>query len=200
MSDSDSEEYNYCMTPEIEMSEPATSSLLQPKSETQYEQAYQNFIENMSDSDSEEFNCIPPEIEINDEAGKAASSNLLPPKSKAQYERAYQLFMDWRQKTHTDSFSENVLLTYFQNLSASMKPSSLWAIYSMLRTTINMRQNINIAEYNKLRAFLKRFSNGYKPKTSKVLTPEQIRDFLSTAPDEKYLFTKVSSYFIVQVL
>ncbi|XP_060524184.1 uncharacterized protein LOC132700708 [Cylas formicarius] len=87
------------------------------------------------------------------------------------------------------------MLTYFQKLSSSLKPSSLWSLYSMLRSTINLKNNINISEYLRLRTFLKGQSDGYRPKKSKLLTPQQIKEFLVTAPDEKYLFTKVGLIF-----
>lgn len=131
----------------------------------------------------------PPEILT---AAEAATANLLPSKSREQYERAYKLFTDWRKDSKTDSLSENVLLAYFQHLSARLKPSSLWSIYSMLRSTINVKNNTDISKYKRLCAFLKRTADGYKPKKSKILTPQQIKEFISTAPDEKYLFTKVN--------
>lgn len=141
-----------------------------------------------SGSEEETFSCTPPEIVS---AAKEASSNLLPQKSRGQYERAFNLFDQWRKQNHVKSFSEQVLLAYFQQLSKDMKASSLWSIYSMLRTTISVKHNVDISKYSKLRAFLKRTSDGYKPKKSKILTPQQIREFLSSAPDEKHLFTKV---------
>jgi hypothetical protein len=61
----------------------------------------------------------------------------------------------------------------------------------MLRSTLNLKNNIDIRKYPKVCSFLKRASDGYKPKKSKTLTPQQIQEFLTTAPDEKYLFTKV---------
>ena len=72
-----------------------------------------------------------------------------------------------------------------------MKPSSLWAIYSMLKSTININHNnINIATYPKLIGLLKRKSDGYQPKKSNILTSKQIKTFLEEAPN-KFLFEKV---------
>jgi hypothetical protein len=144
---------------------------------------------NLNDSESEEDVgiCTPPEIT---QAAASATASLLPNKSKSQYERAYKLFQDWQQKNQAKSFSENVLLAYFQDLSKRMKPSSLWAIYSMLRMTINLKNNVDISKYPRLCSFLKRKSDGYRPKKSKILTPQQIKEFLSSAPDKEYLFTK----------
>ncbi|XP_044262164.1 multifunctional protein ADE2 isoform X4 [Tribolium madens] len=127
----------------------------------------------------------------------SATATSLPEKSKAQYERAYKLFQDWREKNQRNSLSENVLLAYFQELSKRNKPSSLWAAYSMLRTTLNLKNNVDISKYFKLGAFLKRKSDGYKPKKSKTLTPQQIKEFLSSAPDKDYLFTKVGLIFSI---
>ncbi|XP_064212309.1 uncharacterized protein LOC135265892 [Tribolium castaneum] len=134
----------------------------------------------------------PPKIQ---EAAAAATANLMPQKSKKQYEKQYKLFINWRQEKQTESFSKNVLLAYIQQLSTRMKPSSLWAIYSMLRTTLNLKNNIDISKYPKLCKFLKNKSSGYNPKKSRILTPEQIKEFLCSAPDENYLFSKVGLIF-----
>lgn len=41
-------------------------------------------------------------------------------------------------------------------------------------------------------AYLKRQSEGYKPKKSKILTEENVETFINIAPNEMYLSTKVS--------
>lgn len=141
-----------------------------------------------SDSD-DELLCTPPEII---EQAKIATDNLLPTRSRERYEIIYKRFMDWRLKNNIKSFSENVMLAYFQELSNTMKPSSLWAIYSMLKSTLNIKhEKINIAAYPKLIALLKRKSDGFKSKKSKVLSTNQINEFLQNAPDDKHLFKKV---------
>ncbi|CAI6366167.1 unnamed protein product [Macrosiphum euphorbiae] len=61
----------------------------------------------------------------------------------------------------------------------------------MLKTTINMKHNINIGTYPKLQAFLKRKSTGFKSKKSKVLTSTDIKKFIDEAPNIQYLVTKV---------
>ena len=90
-------------------------------------------------------------------------------------------------------FSESVFLVYFTELSKKYKPSSLWSTYSMLRNTINIQQGINIENYTKLRALLKRQSEGFQPKKTNTFSGENIKDFLNQAPDEKYLATKVET-------
>ncbi|KAJ3655680.1 hypothetical protein Zmor_014801 [Zophobas morio] len=140
-------------------------------------------------SDSDELMCTPPEII---EKAKTAIENLLPKKSRDRYETVYHKFIEWKLKNKVNSLSENVMLAYFEELSTTMKPSSLWAIYSMLRATINIKHDkINIATYPKLIALLKRKADGFKSKKSKTLTSKNINDFLQNAPDTQYLFMKV---------
>lgn len=83
-------------------------------------------------------------------------------------------------------------MAYFAELADKIKPSSLWTHYSMLRSTLSVHHCIDITSYMKLRALLKRKSDGYKPKKSKVLTSQEINQFLEVAPDDKFLFIKVS--------
>jgi integrase len=118
---------------------------------------------------------------------------LAPKKSRQQYEMIYNQFMNWREtRDIKSSFSENILMTYFGELSKKIKPTSLWTQYSMLRNTLSRHHDVDISEYLRLKALLKRKSMGYKPKRTKTLTSMEIDKFLSEAPDEKYLFTKVA--------
>lgn len=135
--------------------------------------------------------CTPPEIL---EAAAATLGNLLPQKSKDVYEHTYQQFMDWRSNKCATSFSENVIVAYFSELSNKMKASTLWKTYSMLKTTINIKHNIDLGNYPKLRAFLKRKSDGFQAKKSKTLSAEEVEKFINEAPDDLYLATKVSRY------
>lgn len=121
------------------------------------------------------------------------SLNLLPKISQKRYEISYNHFMNWRKTNNiSTSFSENILMAYFEELSAEKKPNSLWTLYSMLGSTLSIYNDVNINNYLKLKALLKRNSNGYQPKRSKTLTPEEINKFLYEAPDSIYLLTKVN--------
>lgn len=143
----------------------------------------------MSSSNSEdEFSSTPPNIV---QLAANTTENLLPEKSRGRYEKVYQQFMDWRTTNNVNSFSENVLLAYFGEIAKKFKPSSLWAIYSMLRSVITLKNNVNIENYPKLRAYLKRQSEGFKNKKSKILHPDEIKTFLNGAPDVQYLLIKV---------
>lgn len=138
-----------------------------------------------SESDNE---GTPPEI-VQEAANSLAE--LVPRKSKERYETCYGKFMEWRASKSIKSFSENVLLAYFGKLSENYKPSSLWSIFSMLRSLLNLKHNIDVSRYNKLRAFLKRKSTGFQSKKSCTLTPREISTFLTTAPDKVFLLEKV---------
>lgn len=141
------------------------------------------------DTDSEnEMSGTPPEIS---EAAKITSLNLLPEKSKKLYMAVYTSFMDWRIAKNVNSFSEAVLLVYFSELSSKYKSTTLWTHYSMLKSTLNINHDISIQNYAKLRALLKRKSEGFRPKKATTFTPENINKFLTDASDEKYLATKV---------
>lgn len=139
------------------------------------------------DSESE-VELIPHEIS---EAAKTAIYELLPTKSRERYELVYNLFQKWSSDKKVHTINEEVILAYFMEKSKVLKPSSLWSNYSMLKSTINIKNNIDISRYPKVIAFLKRKSVGYKPKKSKVLNKEEIDKFLSEAEDNIYLVTKV---------
>lgn len=142
-----------------------------------------------SDCDVEEFSGTPPEIT---DAAKIVNLSLLPPKSRLIYEKRYSNLVEWCTKKKIKKYSENVLLVYFNNELQNMSSSSLWSIYSMLRSTLLFNDNIDISEYKKLVALLKRKSVGYKPKKSKTFDLHQVTTFLNDAPDEIFLMKKVS--------
>lgn len=150
-------------------------------------------MEDQIDYDSSDMDCTPPTIL---EAAKATTLELLPIKSRKRYELANSQFEDWRKKNNVkSSYSENVLMAYFGELSAKVSPNTLWTQYSMLKSTLSIHQNINISQYIKLRAFLKRKNDGYLPKKSKVLSSQEIQTFLNDAPNNKFLLHKVNFFF-----
>ncbi|KAJ8921380.1 hypothetical protein NQ315_002996 [Exocentrus adspersus] len=60
---------------------------------------------------------------------------------------------------------------------------------------LNVKRNIDVSKFYKLSAFLKRKSEGYKPKNAKVLTLDQIDKFLLEVPDKDFLMIKVALIF-----
>lgn len=101
--------------------------------------------------------------------------------------------MGWRNTKNMSSFSEKVLLVYFEELQQKMKPTSLWTHWSALKSVLKFKHNVDVSKYLKLYALLKRKSLGYTGKKSKIFSPLQIKRFLEEAPDREYLFSKVSS-------
>jgi hypothetical protein len=98
------------------------------------------------DSDSD-LELTPPNIT---EAAKSTTLNLLPETSRKMNQRAYNLFLEWKANQNAKSFSENVVMAYFGDLAQKFKSSTLWMQYSMLRTTLSVHENIDIAKYLKL--------------------------------------------------
>lgn len=141
-------------------------------------------------SSSDESLSLTPQSVIND--AQNVIQNLLPTKSREKYVRAYENFIIWKNAKGAKSFSENVLLSYFQELAKNKQPSTLWSTYSMLKSTINTNKDIKIETYTKLTAYLKRMSEGHKPKKSKVFSSQNVETFLNEAPDKDFLAIKVS--------
>lgn len=138
-----------------------------------------------------EFSCTPPEIR---EAALEAVEKLLPAKSKAVYDTKYSLFNSWCSENGVINVTENVLLAYFERLSKKNKSSTLWSTYSMLRACLNVYKNTDISRFARLQAFLKRQSQGYQPKKSKILEAPDIDRFLREANDLDHLAKKASLF------
>lgn len=115
----------------------------------------------------------------------------LPKKSKDRYERMYNEFQSWRRINGAVCFSERTVLAYFSSLSKTNKPTTLWAYYSMLKSTLNIHHGVDISSYPKVTAFLKRESEGYRPRKTKVFSEAEMQSFISDAPDEEWLDVKV---------
>lgn len=136
-------------------------------------------------SSEEQTSDVPFAIE---EEAENVISGLVPGKSGAKYELAFKRYEQWcHSKNIKDITNEKALLVYFEELSNSQKPSSLWCYYSMLKTEISIKKRIDIKKYVNLTALLKNKAKGYKPKKSRVLSSEDTIKF-----DEKYLCMKVS--------
>ncbi|KAJ8968840.1 hypothetical protein NQ314_002067 [Rhamnusium bicolor] len=106
----------------------------------------------MSDSSEESINDTPPDIHL---AANETYETLLPQQSKNKYEFCYKKFMNWTLANGIENTSENVLTDYVKKLSCEIKPSTLCTTYSMLKTMINIKNNIDTSTYPKLRTFLK---------------------------------------------
>ncbi|KAJ8914499.1 hypothetical protein NQ315_002772, partial [Exocentrus adspersus] len=121
----------------------------------------------------------------------AAKDSLLPSKSKHLYEETYNAYRKWCCNKKIKSTCEDSILAYFNSDLSRYKSSSLWSKYSMLRSTINLREGIDISKFPSVIPFLKRKGEGYKPKKSLILTREHIDEFLIKADTKEHLFNKV---------
>ncbi|XP_011305749.1 uncharacterized protein [Fopius arisanus] len=91
--------------------------------------------------------------------------------------------------------SETLLLAYSMELSERYAPSTLRATYSMLKSTLRIYDNLDIYPFTQLLAFLKQRGKKHKKKKSKDLTERQVHQFLTFAPDDKWLAVKVALIF-----
>jgi hypothetical protein len=85
-----------------------------------------------------------------------AVSNLIPEKSQRQYDKCYNDFKEWCNKNNVKTVSENVVLAYLMEKSKTVKSSTLWSTYSMLKLTLNIRDGIGVTKFLKLVPFLKK--------------------------------------------
>ncbi|KAK5637852.1 hypothetical protein RI129_000150 [Pyrocoelia pectoralis] len=139
-------------------------------------------------SDEECINGTPPELQC---VTNESALELLPQKSRTLYEKQYSKFKKWRIEKNAKNITENVLLAYLSSMSNHLKSSTLWSTYSMLKSTLAVKDNIDISKFRKLRTFLKKQNVGYKAKKSKIFSRDQLNRFLRDAPNHAYLMWKV---------
>jgi hypothetical protein len=113
----------------------------------------------------------------------AAVNELPPNKSRKRYNKELSLFENWKCEKGIKNVDKDVVLANFYYKvyqvcryilryvlqTDKLKPSTLQSIYSMLKAELNIKDNIEIIQYSRLRAFLKRKAVGYTPKKSKFL-------------------------------
>ena len=87
------------------------------------------------------------------QAAETTLSTLVPEKSKNLYETTYNNFETWVKEKHVERFTEKVLLAYFLKLSTTLKPSTLWSKYSMLRTMFYLNRNVDMCNSQTLLHF-----------------------------------------------
>lgn len=126
---------------------------------------------------------LPPELL---EQYRKALDEILPNKSGNRYIQAFETFKKWQTSHRTSSFDEKVVMAYFSEAGKKYKPSTLWSMYSMLKKTLILKHNVNIAKYCQLNAWLKKQADGFQSKQSNIFTPEQISKFVVEAPNDLY--------------
>ncbi|KAG4068899.1 hypothetical protein HA402_005047 [Bradysia odoriphaga] len=123
------------------------------------------------------------------------NNHSLPANSQAKYNLTYQIFQKWNKSNGWTAISEELLIKYFTELETKNKPPTLVAIFSMLKATFRINDNIDIGGYSKLLEFLKQKNAGYKPSTTLLFTDDEIEKFLNEASDDLWLDVKVVCIF-----
>lgn len=108
-----------------------------------------------------------------------------PPKNREWYEKEYSTFKQWMAQRSVKRMKENVILTYFPNRPKGLKSLSLRSKYSMLRSTLAIKGNIDINN-NKILT-----STSYP----KVIAFSEKPNLDMEAPDEVHLqWLKITNY------
>lgn len=64
----------------------------------------------------------------------------------------------------------------------------------MLKATLSVKENLDVGNYKRVLALLKRKTVGYEPKKSKVLSRDELNRFFREANDDVYLMIKVRNF------
>ena len=88
------------------------------------------------------------------------------------------------------------MLVYFNTVASKYAPTSQWLMYSMLKSVIKIRENIDISKFFMVNATMKKVAQYYVPKKAEIFTQEEVMMFLEEASDDFYLVHKVSKIWI----
>lgn len=138
---------------------------------------------------------------FDDEAQLIIRKESLPKKSADRYALVYETYQKWK-KEHKSSLSsseESNLIVYFKELSAKLKPSTIWSVWSMLKKTLNTRDKVDFTHFQNLKSLVKQNSKGYRPKKSLDFKWTDITNFMKNAPDYIYLAAKVTILVIILI-
>lgn len=75
-----------------------------------------------------------------EEVAESVIENLLPSKSGNRYWKEYEIFIKWCEENSISVYNEYVMLAYFENISKKLKSSTLWSIFSMLKSILNIKR------------------------------------------------------------
>lgn len=129
---------------------------------------------------------------------KAIAAQMGPKKSLPEYEKAYIKFKAWLAgfPEEFETIDEDMLLVYFQHRLdvEHAAPSTLWPLYSKLKTILQRDHDVDISKFSVLRKFCKDAEKGHIPKRAHVFTDENLIKFISDAPDQVFLLHKVRSF------
>lgn len=86
------------------------------------------------------------------------------------------------------------MLAYFKVLSSKYSSTTLWYKYSMICTMNYNERNIEIDNYEKLKAFIKCKNTGYVARQAETFDAVGVNTFINDTSDYDYLATKVSLF------
>lgn len=103
--------------------------------------------------------------------------------------------MEWHCKKQAikQFYRKNIIGVFFKQ-SQINKPSRLRLCYSEFKSTLFLNQSVNISQYSKFMAFLKRQSVVYWVKNFKTFLREEIIKFLIQAHYNTFLLIIKSEY------
>ena len=81
-------------------------------------------------------------------AAERALAKLVPALSKEKYEKTYEKFKKWCSEKKVKTINESKLIAYFDDEFANYKASTTWSAYSMLKSTLSVKDNIDIGKFN----------------------------------------------------
>lgn len=87
-------------------------------------------------------------------------------------------------------------MSYFAELKQNNVSSTLWAKYSMLKSTMKINDQVDISTYASVNAMLKKESKGHIPKQARIFTENELKLFIDTAPDDLWLDVKVTKFLL----
>ncbi|KAJ8675628.1 hypothetical protein QAD02_011414 [Eretmocerus hayati] len=117
----------------------------------------------------------------------------LPLRSKKLYTQRYNKYKKWCVDNKIPTYiNEDVMLMYMDYLFTKEKfiSSTLWAVYSMIKSCINAYDSVDISNYSAVRRYIKNKHRGHKPKKAKTFSIENVHKFISTAEEPEHLLTK----------
>lgn len=110
------------------------------------------------------------------ENAKLASMDTLPQKSQENYLKIHKIFKDWQNGHGVKTITSDLILAYIHELNKKkIKPTTMWAYFSMLKATLSVKDNVDIGEFHQVKAYLKKKSSGYKSVKASVFTEQGIR-------------------------
>lgn len=148
----------------------------------------------MIDSVEEACSDVDDDASLIESESSEKNLESLPSKSKMLYLNRYKRFTEWRETEKIKTTNEATLLDYFEMLASKNQPSTLMAVYAMLKLTLKEKEKIDISNFNQLNSYLKEKSEKHEPKKAEHLTAKNVSDFIKNAPDKKYLAAKVNMH------